>query len=84
MRIATTDVRPRPVGPDVAWAARRLQLLGIRPGHRVLVCDQSCLELVATLLALVLTDCSIVLADDSVDESSLRVLILRRLPVTGP
>lgn len=75
MRIATTDVRPRPVGPDVAWAARRLQLLGIRPGHRVLVCDQSCLELVATLLALVLTDCSIVLADDSVDESSLRHMV---------
>lgn len=75
MKIATIDAPPRPMDPDVTGATRRLELLGIRPGHRVLVCDQSGPELVAALFALVLLDCSIVLADDSVDESTLRHMV---------
>lgn len=45
---------------------------GAGAGQRVLVVDTHSEQLVVTLIALVLQDCSIVLADDTVDPTTLR------------
>lgn len=80
MKIASLQGPPRAVGSDVSWVADWLRELGIEPGQRVLVCDQNCPELVFTLLALILTDCSIVLVDDSVNRDTLHHMVKSSTP----
>lgn len=75
MRICQAGQEPRPAAPLVAAARARLQALGARAGQRVLVVDTHSEQLVVTLIALVLQDCSIVLADDTVDPTTLRHIV---------
>ncbi|KSU65516.1 hypothetical protein [Arthrobacter sp. NIO-1057] len=72
MRICQAGQEPRPAAPLVAATRARLQALGAGAGQRVLVVDTHSEQLVVTLIALVLQDCSIVLADDTVDPTTLR------------
>lgn len=75
MKLATLDTDPTPIAPAIGQAVAHLRAVGIEPGDRVLVCDENSPELVIALLALVQIDCSIVLADDSVDQSSLHHMV---------